>query len=128
MWVMLSDAFLSIVVHPNRRNTMVVRARKAGDIEMVFPGVRVQRTPDRDYAYRAFIRREQVAQAMADEVRRIDYGNFKNSVMDAKRHDAYLSVWSTMYHWGTGLGWWRSYNSPIDKEVLEHADDAARTL
>ena len=105
MWVFLNDAFFSIVAHPQRKRLMIVRARKPGDIPCVFgpKGIKVEHTPARDYPYRAVIGRERVALTMAHEVRRIDYGNFKDSVADDDRHDAYSEVWTVMLRWGKGL-------------------------
>lgn len=34
--------------------------------------------------------------AMAQAVEDLDYGNFKGSVADPARHDAYLDVWTQM--------------------------------
>jgi hypothetical protein len=101
MWIMLSDSFLSVVEHP-KSQALMVRARKAGDIEQVFPNARVHRTPQRDYGFRAILSREAVAKALAQRVRDIDYRSFKDSVADSERYDAYLSVWSTMLGWARG--------------------------
>lgn len=96
MWVCLSDAFLSIVEPEAASPVLRVRARRKGDIERVFPGAKVERTPGRDYLYRAHIDREIVAQVMADQVRGISYSNFKNSVRNNKLHDAFAGFWSIM--------------------------------
>lgn len=109
MWICLNDAFLSIVdekaaatrrTNPDQAldDVLLVRARIKGDIERVFgPDARVQRTPDRDYLYRAHIPREQVAHAMMAEVFQLDYGNFKDSVREDDRHSAYAAIWGIMY-------------------------------
>lgn len=102
MWVCLNDAFLSIVQPPEAErggadDLLLVRARLRGDIERIFPKARVKRTEDRDYLFRAYIPRERVADAMAAEVRRIHYDNFKNSVPDNDRHDAYAECWGAMF-------------------------------
>jgi hypothetical protein len=65
MWIFLSDAFLSIVDKGGDGTTLLVRARKAGDIERVFPETEVEETPRNDYRYRARLPRERVAEAMA---------------------------------------------------------------
>jgi hypothetical protein len=105
MWIMLNNAFLSIV-DPKApysggkgpvSDKLLVRARIKGDIEAVFPGAKVAETPKRDYRYRAEISRADVANAMAAEVLKLGYGNFKGSVPDKRRHDAYADVWSVMY-------------------------------
>jgi len=46
MWIFLSDSFLSIVDKDDPSGaTLLVRARVAGDIERVFPGVAVATMP-----------------------------------------------------------------------------------
>jgi hypothetical protein len=36
---------------------------------------------------------------MAEAVRHISYPNFKATVKDRARHDAYMGVWNTMYRY-----------------------------
>jgi hypothetical protein len=105
MWIFLNDAFLSIVTprthdvpKPLRgRDLLLVRARKRGDIQRVFPSVRVTRTPNRDYAFRAFVPRPRVIDAIGQRLLDMEYGNFKDSVANDERHSAYSKVWSVMY-------------------------------
>lgn len=96
MWIFLSNAFLSIVDKGGDGSTLLVRARCKGDIESAFPQAAVETTHRNDYHYRARINREEVAQALAEAARAITYGNFKNTVMDRQRHDAYMDVWEAM--------------------------------
>lgn len=114
MWVFLNDAFLSIVDQEAKEtgreteiaqdgDVMVVRARLKGDIERVFAHLvgkkklKVIETPQNDYRFRAMIPRSVVKAAMAAEVDRVTYGNFKNTVHDDDRHNAYSGVWGVMY-------------------------------
>lgn len=124
MWVMLNDAFLSIVAHPSRPKLLLVRARQREDIEAVFPGANIRATPDRDYQFRALVKRRTVEAAMAAEVRRIDYTNFKNSVVDQRRHDAYLDVWTRMDRWGRKTDWRPLARRFDDYDVRSREDDA----
>jgi hypothetical protein len=96
MWISLSDAFLSIVAIPGQPDMLKVRARRKGDIERIFPEAAVQRTPGRDYLYRAEMPRGAVSSAIAASLAAIEYDNFKNSVSDTRLHSAYASVWSSM--------------------------------
>jgi len=97
MWIMLSDSALSIVQkHLQPPGTLTVRARVRGDIERVFPKAKVETSAYADYAYRAVVPREEVAEAMAKAVRSIDYDNFKATVREDDRHDAYLQVWRAL--------------------------------
>ena len=96
MWICLNDAFLSIVADHAHPGYLLVRARRQGEIEKVFPDAIVLRNVGSDYRYRAFIPRSQVALALVERLEAIDYGNFKNSVRDADLHDAYYQIWRTM--------------------------------
>lgn len=94
---MTNDAFLSIVSKDCAPGELLVRARRPGDIEKVFDRrTKVMRSTDSDYLYRAVIERADVVEAMEREVNRIDYGNFKDSVVDEQLHAAYLRVWTAM--------------------------------
>lgn len=99
MWVILNNSFLSIVEHRDKPDMLMVRARFKGDIEAVFagPGVKVKRTPDADYLFRAELPRDRVAQILAAAVNDIDYPNFKNSVKQHWRHELYAKVWGLFW-------------------------------
>jgi hypothetical protein len=100
MWIFLSDSFLSIVDKGNKSGrTLLVRGRRKGDIERVFPQAEVIEGGGTDYQYRARIDREEVALRIADAVRSIDFQNFKSSVHEPGRHDAYVRVWDAMYRY-----------------------------
>jgi hypothetical protein len=96
MWFCGSDFFLSIVDNSTTKGELLVRGRRKGDIEKVFPNATVIRKPGRDYLYRASIDRCDVAKAMFSQVMNIDYPNFKNSVKNKKLHDCYADVWGVM--------------------------------
>jgi hypothetical protein len=103
MWIFMSGSYLSIVDKgDDTGQTLLVRARIAGDIEAVFPGVKVIEGGGTDYRYRARVDREQVAQTMAEQVRGVQYSNFKATVKDRARHDAYMRVWEAMYSYQEG--------------------------
>lgn len=105
MWIFLNNAMLSIVDPQGtyaggsgpKSAKLLVRARIAGDIEAVFPHAKVERTPSRDYLFRALLGRVDVIAALARSVQDMDYANFKGSVTDQARHDAYLGVWGVMH-------------------------------
>jgi hypothetical protein len=97
MWIMLNDAFISIVHKDCAAGELLVRARRKGDIEQVFGRrVYVERRTDADYLYRAIVTKTEVKMAMEREVDRVMYGNFKDSVTDPELHHAYLGVWQAM--------------------------------
>lgn len=97
MWICLNDAFLSIVSKSCKPDELLVRARRKGDIERVFPGVQVRESEHTDYRFRAVVKRELIAKALTDQVKQIAYSNFKDSVRNDSLHDAYSKVWAAMY-------------------------------
>ena len=100
MWIFLSDSFLSIVDKGDKSGqTLLVRARRMGDIESVFPEAKIVEGGGTDYQYRARIGREEVALRMAEQLRGVKYTNFKATVGDHARHAAYMSVWGAMYRY-----------------------------
>lgn len=96
MWLMLNDAFLSFVSKDCAEDELMVRARRKGDIERIFPGAAVTRYTKSDYLYRAPVKKLWVKSALVGEVDRIVYNNFKNSVRDNALHSAYNRVWGVM--------------------------------
>lgn len=103
MWIFLSDSYLSIVDKGDPTGeTLLVRARRKGDIEAVFPEAEVIEGAGTDYRYRARIDRRVVAEVIADQVSSIRYGNFKDTVDDDARHDAYLDTWRVMMRYQDG--------------------------
>jgi hypothetical protein len=115
MWLMLSDCFYSIVAKDCDPTELLVRARRAGDIEKVFPDAKVTRNTKSDYLYRAVLPRDLVKQALAAMIDKIDYPNFKDSVEDSSLHAAYSGVWHAM----AGL-----QHPPPDIERATHARSA----
>ncbi len=97
MWLFTSKSFISIVQKPGDTDLLTVRARMKGDIEKLFPNVKVEVNKGTDYKYRAKVPRELVAKALNDQVMALNYSNFKNTVKEKKRHSAYMDVWSAMY-------------------------------
>lgn len=98
MWLCLNNAFLSVVSKTPKSKTLLVRARRRGDIERVFPGAKVVTIPGRDYQFRADIDRKEVAAKVAEMVMGISYPNFKGSVTQEHDdlHHAYMKVWHVM--------------------------------
>lgn len=96
MWLLLNDCFFSLVSKDCKRDELLVRARRKGDIEKVFPKAKVRRTPRADYLFRAAIKKSTIAEAMKNEIDRVTYPNFKDSVGDAALHGAYFRVWTAL--------------------------------
>lgn len=98
MWIFLNNAFLSVVADKDQ-DCLLVRGRIKGDIERVFPGYLVLENEGTDYRFRTVVPRRIVAGKLAEIVDDIGYKNFKGSVKDKARHDAYLRCWANMEAW-----------------------------
>jgi len=96
MWVFMINSFLSIVEDREDPNLLLVRARFPDDINRIFPDAVLFRKPNSDYRYRALIPRAEVVKAIAGQIENIHYDNFKNTVSEPDRHDAYFDVWGDM--------------------------------
>lgn len=96
MWAFTSEAFLSIVQHKQNPAMLVVRSRRPGHIQKMFPDAEVATLDGRDYQFRAELPREVVAERMFQYVMEMTATNFKDSVKDKVYHDACYGVWSCM--------------------------------
>jgi hypothetical protein len=96
MWLMFTDCFLSAVSKDCGPAELLIRARRRGDIERMFPFAKVTEDNKTDYLYRAVIPKAEVIEKIGTMIDSIDYPNFKDSVKDRELHDAYLDVWAAM--------------------------------
>lgn len=122
MWIFINDAMFSIVQDRDNENNFLVRSRGVDEIEKVFC-VEAEINTGSDYMYRASIDKDTVKLYMMDELDRIDYDNFKNSISTREplRRRQYSKVWSAMYEFqdeqAAALGypprddWWLSYKN-----------------
>lgn len=133
MWIFLNNAFLSIVAPKpgrgvNPRTHLVVRARLKGDIQRAFPRLKAPVTESKktDYRFRAVVTRNMVAAVLAEHAKAIAYDNFKDSVKNKRRHDAYLRVWSIMFqeqmHEEGKTNHWPLRDRDDDIDIHDYAD------
>lgn len=97
MWVFLTDAFLSIVADRDDPKSLLVRARRSGDIERVFPRAEVRRAEEADYRFGAFLPRGEVQSVICARIGEIRYPSFMDAVEERDRHNSYFRVWDAMY-------------------------------
>jgi hypothetical protein len=107
MWLMTPIGFFSIVCKPDdvASGTLTIRARVKSDLEALRRDFLPRMTAiveggGTDYPYRAKAPRGEVAEAIAQVTRRIDYGNFKDEVaarQGRRRAAKYGRVWSVLY-------------------------------
>lgn len=103
MWICLNDAFFSAVNKDCKPDEVMIRARREGDLEKVFndevllsqgfKAISVTRYTKSDYLFRAPVKRDHLKAALAAEVDRIVYSNFKASTRDHDLHRCYNRMW-----------------------------------
>lgn len=97
MWIILPEGFLSIVHKaPCQPDELLVRARVRKHLATLFPAAKIVESDGTDYRFRAIIKRTEVAEFLAAQAHRIEYGNFKDQVREHRFHDALLSVWHSL--------------------------------
>ena len=113
MWIFLNNSFISIVEYqpPEAEITdhLLVRARAEDDIERFLLGASSKQAlswvkncsvftdETADYHHRLVAPKWLVSECLAAHAENIDYPNFKSSVSNSHRHDAYMEVWTAMY-------------------------------
>lgn len=97
MWIFTNNAFVSIIAHHKNPDLLIVRARYSGDIERLFPNSKPIEDAGSDYRYRSVITRKAAAEAISQQVRDIEYNDFKESVDEPWRHDLYVRIWNEAY-------------------------------
>lgn len=97
MWVFTSKGFISAVAHRDKPDHLMVRARRLEHLQAILPGQEVQQIASSDYKYRVTVSKDTFAGLMFQEITRLTYDNFKNSIPDAEYHDACSQVWRTMH-------------------------------
>ena len=103
MWVFTKNGFFSAVQNNQDSSLIHVRARFKGDLEKLCKAYGldpdVKSTPENDYPFRMDFTREKWAEIMSEEARKIDYTNFKGSILADSgpvRERVYLDVWYTL--------------------------------
>ncbi|CAE6740018.1 hypothetical protein R75465_02226 [Paraburkholderia aspalathi] len=97
MWILDPRAgLISIIASDRDPSVLVCRARTPGSLKTVFgDGTEEVELDGRDYAYRAFLPREFVAETIATRLLTLDYFNVKGAIPREKRSlaHAFHDVW-----------------------------------
>lgn len=99
MWIVSNNSYISVVENRNNRDYFVVRARIKGDLENFFAGekIEVHETSDSDYRFRTFVKKTDFITQMSENINKINYTNFKDSVKEIDRKSWYTKIWYIMY-------------------------------
>ena len=109
MWIFSKDGFVSVVEHRDDKELLLIRGRIKDDIEdianlaEVLTGEKpeIVEMPDADYRFRIFLSKHVFKEIMQVKIDDLDYPNFKSSIRDHDRHNAYLDIWSVMHGFAT---------------------------
>lgn len=85
MWIFMRDGFVSVVKAEDRVDGMLmIRSRSKVHLAQCFPLLKdcIETTKDRDYRFRTYCHKDFFAHFMGQQIRDIDYTNFKNSVAE----------------------------------------------
>jgi len=121
MWILTNKGIISVVADRHDPGRLLVRSRnKAFLQEVVEPlGHEVAEDQSADYPYRLFMSRRQFEEVVTQEAAKIDYPNFKDSVVDPVLHGLYSKVWGIL----SVLGMGRRYGRAIQEPWLQATDD-----
>lgn len=103
MWLMTDMGMYSIVRHNDEPDTFLLRARNREHLEKLkdrcpeLSGIQIVNTPDADYPARMFVPKGEVALVFARMLLNVDYGNFKNHVLDIGGDKSYLDFLHTVW-------------------------------
>lgn len=98
MWICLNNSFVSIVQHPGDASMTMIRGRRKEDVLNFIGGYaeyEITQTDYRDYRFRAYVKKEDVAKMLVACVDKITYGNFKDSVRDIDLKYHCSEVWAS---------------------------------
>ena len=102
MWIMLPEGIVSVAESPDNDTMLMVRARHRDVLRKVREGCGRNRTgailhtPERDYQYRVYVKKDIFAAWVAHRVRTIDYSKFKPTAVSTSLHNLYVRVWAVI--------------------------------
>ena len=97
MWICLNHGFISIVKDKDEPRNLLVRARKRGVLETMFPSAQILTNAGTDYQYRVSVLAPLAMTAVVKEMKNINYTNFKDSVRDKELAQDYAEFWFTHF-------------------------------
>lgn len=104
MWIASKSGFISVVQHFAKQDMLLVRARVRKDLQSLFDNKRIFELEDADYRFRVEVSKQEFAEIMVNQIKDIDYPNFKNRIAaqsgQADKLDAYHDIWRTMWQYG----------------------------
>lgn len=104
MWIASKSGFVSVVQHFEKKDMLLVRARVRKDLQSLFDNKRIFELEEADYRFRVEVSKQEFAEIMVNQIKDIDYPNFKNSIAaqsgQADKLEAYHDIWKTLWQYG----------------------------
>lgn len=108
MWIASKSGFVSVVQHFEKKDMLLVRARVRKDLQSLFDNQRIFELDDADYRYRIEVSKQEFAEIMVNQIKDIDYPNFKNRIAAQSSQEdklgAYHDIWRVMWQYGKEQG------------------------
>ncbi len=113
--------FFSVVVHADEPRSLIVRARAREDLENLrrehLPDLEIVENGGTDYAFRAYVSRDEWEHAAQQMAAAVDYPNFKDAVVarqGLERAGFYVEIWETMQRLQSTANGRSSRKAPAD--------------
>lgn len=88
MWVCFNDGFISAVADRNNAERVVVRSRRPEILKNLFGDAGVLRTPNADYRYRVFAKKQELTAWLETRVRTFPIlGDNADDASASREHD-----------------------------------------
>ncbi|RPA70295.1 hypothetical protein EF405_03195 [Cyclobacteriaceae bacterium YHN15] len=104
MWIASKSGFVSVVQHFEKQDMLLVRARVRKDLQSLFDNKRIIELDYADYRFRVEVSKQEFAEIMVNQIKDIDYPNFKNHIAakgeQVDKLGAYHDIWRIMWHYG----------------------------
>jgi hypothetical protein len=101
MWIFSETGFVSVVAHRDDDDTFLVRSRDRKSLETLSKVSKagIIETVDSDYPFRVYISRDSFAKWSADQIKKLDYPNYKGRMYTARPEfgNALHDVWEDMH-------------------------------
>lgn len=125
MWLFTETGFISAVRHRDLPDMVMIRARDELSLEPIaeMGSVRIEYTPNADYAYRVTVHNDVLGAFMDIMIQEMDYDNFKNRVTKTRGQKfvaALHHVWEIMHNVEDKKAAGRYYDLEEDKYFDDH--------
>ncbi len=106
MWVFTRDGFFAVVFKACQRDEIMIKAKSKADLLALLQKVGddspVHEITESDYRFYVILKKRLWSQYLTEYLESLDYESVRDHIVspaDTARHQAYQTVWTTMYNW-----------------------------